>query len=92
MTKQVFITGAAGFIGFHLARYLHNRGDHVVGYDNFNDYYDPQLKRSRAHELAKLGIKVIEGDITDFNFLKQTVNGYQISHPQSGPEIFHLEA
>ena len=86
MSKHVFITGAAGFIGFHLARYLHNRGDHVTGYDNFNDYYDPQLKRSRASELAKLGIKVIEGDITDFDFLKQTVNGHQTTH------LVHLAA
>ena len=40
------ITGAAGFIGFHLALRLLRRGEDVVGFDNLNDYYDVQLKRS----------------------------------------------
>src|ERR1700722_8960399 len=70
---RIFITGAAGFIGFHLAQRLHDRGDYVIGLDNFNDYYTPILKRRRAEELAKKGIKVIEHDITDFNYLKKSV-------------------
>ena len=53
MVKNIFITGAAGFIGFHLAHYLYNRGDRVIGYDNYNNYYSPQLKRDRTQELAK---------------------------------------
>ena len=36
MSKNIFLTGAAGFIGSHLASYLHTRGDRVVGFDNFN--------------------------------------------------------
>ena len=40
----VLITGAAGFIGFHLAEKLLKRGDKVVGIDSINDYYDPKLK------------------------------------------------
>ena len=41
----VFITGVAGFIGFHLAKRLLEAGYQVLGYDNLNDYYDPALKR-----------------------------------------------
>jgi len=44
---RVFITGTAGFIGFHLARRLLVEGHEVAGYDNLNTYYDPQLKRDR---------------------------------------------
>ncbi len=47
------ITGAAGFIGFHLARRLLERGDEVVGVDCLNEYYNPALKMAR---LAELGI------------------------------------
>lgn len=86
MDKKIFITGAAGFIGYHLARYLHERGDFVVGYDNFNDYYSPKLKRDRAKELQKLGIEVRDGDICDVKGLQETVNGYAITH------IVHLAA
>ena len=43
----ILVTGAAGFIGMHLSRRLLARGDAVVGLDNLNAYYDPQLKRDR---------------------------------------------
>lgn len=69
---DVFITGAAGFIGFHLALALKARGDGVVGFDNFNDYYTPVLKRSRARKLAQSGIEVIEGDICDYQHLLES--------------------
>ena len=45
---KILVTGAAGFIGFHTAKQLLERGDTVVGLDNFNDYYDVKLKESRA--------------------------------------------
>jgi UDP-glucuronate 4-epimerase len=45
---KILVTGAAGFIGFHTAKQLLERGDTVVGLDNFNDYYDVRLKESRA--------------------------------------------
>ena len=44
---HILITGGTGFIGFHLAKVLLAGGDKVVGTDNHNDYYDPQLKRDR---------------------------------------------
>ncbi len=52
MTVTTLVTGAAGFIGFHLAEKLLARGDQVVGVDNMNDYYDPALKQARIAELT----------------------------------------
>jgi UDP-glucuronate 4-epimerase len=49
---RVLITGAAGFIGYHVSRQLLARGDEVVGVDNLNAYYDPQLKRARLAQLT----------------------------------------
>lgn len=63
---RVLVTGAAGFIGLHVAQRLLARGDEVTGLDNFNDYYDPALKRARAAELASHpGFRMLEGDIAD---------------------------
>ncbi len=49
---KILVTGAAGFIGFHLSKRLLERGDTVVGLDNVNDYYDPNLKEARLAILA----------------------------------------
>jgi UDP-glucuronate 4-epimerase len=51
----VIVTGAAGFIGSHVATRLLERGERVVGVDNMNDYYDPSLKRARLARLERLG-------------------------------------
>lgn len=51
--KKILITGGAGFIGAHLAKKLIAGGAEVVGLDNLNDYYDPQLKRDRMAKLAE---------------------------------------
>lgn len=48
---KILVTGAAGFIGMHVARRLLERGDEVVGIDNLNDYYDPRLKLARLENL-----------------------------------------
>ena len=48
---RVLVTGAAGFIGFHVSRRLLERGDEVVGFDNVNDYYEVELKEARLKEL-----------------------------------------
>jgi UDP-glucuronate 4-epimerase len=84
--KSVFITGIAGFIGFHLARALHARGDKVIGCDNFNDYYDPNLKRNRAAILKKEGIDVLTIDIRDTTSIEKLFNNTKFSH------IVHLAA
>ena len=49
---KILVTGTAGFIGFHLAKKLLERGDEVVGIDNINDYYDINLKYGRLSELG----------------------------------------
>jgi UDP-glucuronate 4-epimerase len=49
--NKILVTGAAGFIGFHLSKKLLEDGRTVVGLDNLNDYYDPQLKRARLSQL-----------------------------------------
>ncbi len=51
--QRILVTGAAGFIGFHLARKLCAEGHHVYGVDNLNDYYDVSLKQARLAELQK---------------------------------------
>jgi len=84
--KNVFITGIAGFIGFHLARFLKKRGDHVIGCDNFNSYYDVSLKEKRASMLKEEGITVIQADICDKMFLEKSFEKFAITH------LVHLAA
>lgn len=55
---KILVTGTAGFIGYHLAKKLLERGDTVVGLDNINDYYDVNLKHGRLNEL---GINALGG-------------------------------
>ena len=50
--NKVLVTGAAGFIGFHLSNLLSKSGYNVIGIDNINDYYDPKLKLARLQELG----------------------------------------
>ena len=50
--KTILITGAAGFIGFHLSQKLLDNDIHVTGLDNLNDYYDPTLKQARLDRLT----------------------------------------
>lgn len=73
---KILVTGAAGFIGFHTSRTLLERGDEVVGLDNFNAYYDPTLKEARAKILSEhKNFTMIRGDILDRDVLSKAMNG-----------------
>lgn len=64
--QKVLVTGAAGFIGFHLTRRLLASGHEVVGYDNINDYYDVNLKLARLGLIESTpGFRFIKGDLAD---------------------------
>jgi UDP-glucuronate 4-epimerase len=84
--KRILVTGAAGFIGFHFSRFLKARGDFVIGLDNFNTYYTPQLKKDRAMILQQEGIEIIYGDIQDKEKLKELLSKHHITH------VVHLAA
>ena len=63
---SILVTGAAGFIGSHVAKALLARGERVLGIDNFSDYYDPVLKFARLKPLREdRGFTFLEADITD---------------------------
>ncbi|MBN1792147.1 NAD-dependent epimerase [Candidatus Woesearchaeota archaeon] len=63
---KILVTGAAGFIGFHVSQALLARGDDVVGIDSLNDYYDVNLKKARLTELlGKKGFAFVEKDLAD---------------------------
>jgi len=63
---RILVTGAAGFIGYHLSARLLERGDSVVGVDNFNAYYDVSLKEARLARLSgRRGFEVVRADIAD---------------------------
>ncbi len=63
---KILVTGAAGFIGFHLSRRLLARGDEVVGLDNLNAYYDPRLKEARLDLLRQHdGFRFVRLDLSD---------------------------
>jgi UDP-glucuronate 4-epimerase len=84
--KKIFITGVAGFIGFHLATHLKSFGVDVFGCDSFNSYYDPMLKRARASLLKEIGIDVFGVSIQDKEKIAELVQRQQPTH------IVHLAA
>ncbi|MDN5938367.1 MAG: SDR family NAD(P)-dependent oxidoreductase, partial [Salinisphaera sp.] len=63
---KILVTGAAGFIGFHVAQRLLDRGETVVGVDDLNDYYDPALKQARLDRLlGRAGFEFMRVNIAD---------------------------
>ncbi len=83
------VTGAAGFIGYHVARALLGRGESVIGIDNLNPYYDPQLKEDRLAELCKLNAGAFafhKIDFADHEALERTLD------PLEFDRIVHLGA
>lgn len=70
-SKKILVTGAAGFIGFHLSKRILDEGGEVIGFDNVNDYYDVKLKESRLEILSKYDkFTFIKGNLAD----KEVVN------------------
>ncbi len=66
MGEKVLVTGAAGFIGFHLTKRLIERGDQVVGIDNLNDYYEVSLKKARLAQLeGRSGFRFVKMSLED---------------------------
>lgn len=67
--KKILVTGAAGFIGCFLAKRLIAAGHEVVGIDNINDYYDPELKKARLATINSSAFSFIRGDLADRPFM-----------------------
>jgi UDP-glucuronate 4-epimerase len=84
---KILLTGAAGFIGFHTAQRLLKRGDEVVGLDNLNDYYDPNLKRARLSILQKEPkFRFVKMDLADRGGMKS------LFAREKFPRVIHLAA
>lgn len=88
MTQQaMLVTGAAGFIGFHVAQRLLSSGREVVGLDSVNDYYDPALKRARLELLKRhAGFTFVKSDLADREATKSLFEKYRF------PAVIHLAA
>lgn len=75
---KILVTGAAGFVGSYVAHSLLDDGHEVVGFDNFNDYYDVSLKEARSARLeGRDGFTLIRGDLTDFQLLTSNFQQYK---------------
>ena len=78
--KKILVTGAAGFIGYHLCRKLLNSGFEIIGFDNINNYYDPNLKNNRLNELKKISkekkvrFQFIKGELANKKDLRNIFN------------------
>jgi len=89
---KVLVTGAAGFIGFNVAKKLLERGDDVVGFDNVNDYYDPALKEARLQVLVETAEQVqqsfifIRANLADKAIVDQCFKDHQFDR------VIHLAA
>jgi UDP-glucuronate 4-epimerase len=87
MGTPILVTGAAGFIGMHTSERLLDRGETVIGVDNFNDYYDPALKEARTARLeARDGFRMVRADIADHAQMLDLVRDERVER------IIHLAA
>lgn len=83
----ILVTGAAGFIGFHIAHRLLQDGRKVIGVDDVNDYYDPKLKDARLKELARLpGFSFVKQDLAE----REAIAALFAEH--KFPQVVHLAA
>jgi UDP-glucuronate 4-epimerase len=83
---RIFITGIAGFIGFHLAQKLYQAGHYVSGMDNFNNYYDVELKKNRSNILLDKQIPV-----SNRNLLNKDDISYELKY-ENPDLVIHLAA
>ncbi|HDP68363.1 MAG TPA: NAD-dependent epimerase/dehydratase family protein [Candidatus Marinimicrobia bacterium] len=84
---SILVSGAAGFIGFHLSRKLLENGFAVIGYDNVNDYYDPSLKEARLKLLEKFeNFTFYRNDLCNFSALEKVFKNHPIE------KVCHLAA
>jgi UDP-glucuronate 4-epimerase len=84
--EPIIVTGAAGFIGFHVCKRLLCGGARVIGHDNLNAYYDPSLKRARLAELeCHSAWRFVEGDLADARGVRELVSS-------GGGIVLHLGA
>jgi len=75
---MILVTGAAGFIGYHVSKRLCELGEEVIGIDNINSYYDPNLKLARIKNLKKIkGFIFDKIDICDYDALKDLFDKYK---------------
>ncbi len=85
--NPVLVTGAAGFIGFHVARRLLDSGRAVVGLDNLNDYYDPKLKEARLAKLrGRNGFRFVRLDLANRAGMAELFAEHRFAH------VVHLAA
>jgi UDP-glucuronate 4-epimerase len=85
--KKFFITGSAGFIGFHVARKLLDIGNEVIGYDSINDYYDTNLKESRIEILKRYKtFQFVKADLCESKKLEAIFDNEQFE------AVIHLAA
>lgn len=87
MSKTILITGAGGFIGFHLSKYLLNKKYNIVGLDNLNNYYDKKIKINRLNILKGFkNFRFLKIDIINLNRLKNAFKKYKFE------KVIHLAA
>lgn len=84
---RIFLTGMAGFIGYHTAAHLAEKGHEIWGLDNLNDYYEPTLKKARLKELEKRkNIHFLQDDLENLEALRKVFSDFR---PQA---VIHLAA
>lgn len=87
LNEMILVTGAAGFIGSHVAHRLIERGDEVVGIDNLNDYYDVTLKQARLDRLqAHVNFRFLKADVADTPTIKR------VFREEKPERVVHLAA
>src|SRR5262245_2890911 len=87
MTDAILVTGAAGFIGYHVARRLVEQGRPVLGLDNLNSYYDPRLKQARLDQLKTFaGFSFTALDLADRQGMADLFAAHRF------PQVVHLAA